>query len=156
MNFAVQKTIDRILFLRICEDRGIERNEQLLGYVNGKRIYPRLYELFEKSDERYNSGIFHFRPEKERPEWSDELSAKLKIDDDVLRQILKDLYYPHSPYEFSVMPAEILGNVYEQFLGKVIRLTASHQARVEEKPEVKKAGGVYYTPSYIVDYTALD
>jgi hypothetical protein len=50
------------------------------------------------------------------------------------------------------MPAEILGNVYEQFLGKVIRLTASHQAKVEEKPEVKKAGGVYYTPSYIVDY----
>jgi type I restriction-modification system DNA methylase subunit len=44
------------------------------------------------------------------------------------------------------------GNVYEQFLGKVIRLTAGHQAKVETKPEVKKAGGVYYTPQYIVDY----
>jgi hypothetical protein len=42
--------------------------------------------------------------------------------------------------------------VYEQFLGKVIRLTAGHQAKVEEKPEVRKAGGVYYTPKYIVDY----
>jgi hypothetical protein len=42
--------------------------------------------------------------------------------------------------------------VYEQFLGKVIRLTAGHQAKVETKPEVKKAGGVYYTPQYIVDY----
>ena len=42
--------------------------------------------------------------------------------------------------------------MYEQFLGKVIRLTAGHQAKVEEKPEVKKAGGVYYTPTYIVDY----
>src|SRR3970040_986656 len=50
------------------------------------------------------------------------------------------------------MPAEILGQVYEQFLGKVIRLTSGHQAKVEEKPEVKKAGGVYYTPAYIVDY----
>jgi predicted type IV restriction endonuclease len=152
LNFAVQKTIDRILFLRICEDRGIERSEQLLGFINGARIYPRLFELFEKSDERYNSGIFHFRREKDRPEGPDELSANLKIDDDVLAKILKDLYYPHSPYVFSVMPAEILGNVYEQFLGKVIRLTSSHQAKVEEKPEVKKAGGVYYTPSYIVDY----
>ena len=47
---------------------------------------------------------------------------------------------------------EILGQVYEQFLGKVIRLTAGHQAKVEEKPEVRKAGGVYYTPNYIVDY----
>ena len=152
LNFAVQKTIDRILFLRICEDRGIERAEQLLGLVNGSKIYPRLFELFEKADEKYNSGIFHFRREKDRPQGPDELSAKLKVDDDVLKQILKDLYYPHSPYEFSVMPAEILGNVYEQFLGKVIRLTTSHQAKVEEKPEVKKAGGVYYTPSYIVDY----
>jgi hypothetical protein len=42
LNFAVQKTIDRILFLRICEDRGIERSEQLLGLINGSRIYPRL------------------------------------------------------------------------------------------------------------------
>ncbi|MDP2806769.1 MAG: TaqI-like C-terminal specificity domain-containing protein [bacterium] len=50
------------------------------------------------------------------------------------------------------MPIEILGQVYEQFLGKVIRLTAGHHAKVEEKPEVRKAGGVYYTPQYIVDY----
>ena len=48
--------------------------------------------------------------------------------------------------------ADVLGEVYEQFLGKVIRLTAGHQAKVEEKPEVRKAGGVYYTPTYIVDY----
>jgi hypothetical protein len=33
---------------------------------------------------------------------------------------------------------------------EVIRLTAGHQAKVEEKPEVRKAGGVYYTPTYIV------
>ena len=52
------------------------------------------------------------------------------------------LYYPDCPYEFSVLPADILGQVYEQFLGKVIRLTAGHQAKVEEKPEVRKAGGL--------------
>jgi len=76
----------------------------------------------------------------------------LKIDDKVLKTIIQSLYYPKSPYEFSVLGVEILGNVYEQFLGKVIRLTAGHQAKVETKPEVKKAGGVYYTPQYIVDY----
>jgi hypothetical protein len=77
---------------------------------------------------------------------------KLSIDDKVLKDIIASLYYPDSPYEFSVLPADILGQVYEQFLGKVIRLTAGHQAKVEEKPEVRKAGGVYYTPTYIVDY----
>jgi len=56
------------------------------------------------------------------------------------------------PYEFSVLPPEILGNVYEQFLGSVITISGAHRADVVPKPEVKKAGGVYYTPSYIVDY----
>ena len=53
---------------------------------------------------------------------------------------------------FREIPSDILGQVYERFLGKVIRLTAGHQAKVEEKPEVRKAGGVYYTPTYIVEY----
>lgn len=105
-----------------------------------------------QADDRYNSGLFHFQPEKSRAETPDELTLSLKIDDKVLKDIIKGLYPPESPYEFSVFPAEILGQVYEQFLGKVIRLTAGHQAKVEEKPEVKKAGGVYYTPAYIVDY----
>jgi hypothetical protein len=71
------------------------------------------------------------------------------IDDKPLKEIIGSLYYPDYPYEFSVLPADILGQVYEQFLGRVIRLTPSHQAKVEEKPEVIKAGGVYYTTSYI-------
>jgi type I restriction-modification system DNA methylase subunit len=76
----------------------------------------------------------------------------LNLDDKILKDILKNLYYPDSPYEFSVLPSDILGQVYEQFLGKVIRLTPGHRAVIELKPEVRKAGGVYYTPTYIVDY----
>ncbi len=152
LNYAVTKTIDRIIFLRMCEDRGVETYAQLRTLPNGPRIYPRLVELFRCADERYNSGLFHFREEKDRAEAPDELTPGLAIDDKVLKGIIQGLYYPECPYEFSVMPVEILGQVYEQFLGKVIRLTKGHRAVVEEKPEVKKAGGVYYTPKYIVDY----
>jgi len=152
LNFAVQRTIDRIIFLRICEDRGIEPYKQLEGVTNGIDVYPRLVALFRRADDRYNSGLFHFMREKDRTEGPDELTPDLVIDDKPLKGILHSLYYPDSPYEFSVLPAEILGHVYEQFLGKVITLTAGHRAKVEDKPEVKKAGGVYYTPSYIVDY----
>ena len=61
------------------------------------------------------------------PRWT--ISPRnLAIDDKILKDIFKNLYYPDSPYEFSVLPADILGQVYEQFLGKVIRLTAGHQA----------------------------
>ena len=152
LNYAVQRTIDRIIFLRICEDRGVESYGQLRALQNGAHVYPRLCQIFRRADERYNSGLFHFSVEKGRNDLPDDLTLNLTIDDKVLKGIFKGLYYPESPFEFSVLPADILGHIYEQFLGKVIRLTAGHHAKVEDKPEVKKAGGVYYTPTYIVDY----
>ena len=118
---------------------------------NGENIYKRLFQLFNKADAKYNSGLFHFKKEKGR-ENCDNLTPSLQIDDKPFKEIFKNLYYPESPYEFSVLSADILGQVYECFLGKVIRLTTGHQAKIEEKPEVRKAGGVYYTPAYIVDY----
>jgi hypothetical protein len=151
LNYAVQMTIDRIIFLRICEDRGIEPHEQLHDLLEREDIYGGLCELFRKADTRYNSGLFHFEKEKTQSSSPDGLSLGLKIDDKTLKEIIKSLYFP-CPYVFSVIPADILGQVYERFLGKVIRLTAGHQAKVEEKPEVRKAGGVYYTPTYIVEY----
>jgi hypothetical protein len=145
LNDSVQRTIDRIIFLRMAEDRGIEPYEQLRQLAQGDEVYRHLMrDLCRKCDDRYNSGLFDFEKDKVTP--------RLAIDDKVLRPLIAGLYFPQSPYEFSVLPPEILGNVYEQFLGKVIRLTAGHQAKIEEKPEVKKAGGVYYTPAYIVDY----
>lgn len=152
LNDSVQRIIDRIIFLRIAEDRGIEDYGVLRGICNGSNTYVRLQELFEKADDRYNSGLFHFRVEKGETEPPDRLTPSLVIDDKPLKDILKTLYYPDSPYEFAVLPADILGQVYEQFLGRVVRLTSDHRAVVEDKPEVKKAGGVFYTPTYIVDY----
>ncbi|MFA6287542.1 MAG: Eco57I restriction-modification methylase domain-containing protein [Opitutaceae bacterium] len=178
LNFAVQRTIDRIVFLRIAEDRGNEpfgQLQALLGALSAKdnddtldedpaayggggkpkrppTIYPRLVQIFEKADYRYNSGLFHFAKDTDCAETPDTLTPGLHIDDAVLKEILGSLYYPKSSYAFGYLPAYILGHVYEQFLGKVIRLTDGHQAKVEEKPEVRKAGGVYYTPQYIVDY----
>ncbi len=65
--------------------------------------------------------------------------------------ICEDLSHINSPYDFNAIPIHILGSIYERFLGKVIVAT-DKRARVEEKPEVRKAGGVYYTPEYIVRY----
>jgi len=151
LNFAVQQTIDRIIFLRICEDRGMEAEGRLAAATNGANVYKRLCELFRLADNKYNSGLFHFRKEQER-DLPDEMTLGLEIDDKPFKDIIKNLYYPDCPYEFSVISSDILGQVYEQFLGKVIRLTDGHRAVVEDKPEVKKAGGVFYTPNYIADY----
>ncbi len=152
LNFAVQRILDRLIFLRIAEERGIETFGQLSALTAGPNIYPRLCEIFEKADFRYNSGLFHFEKEPGRDESPDRLTLGLTLDDAVLKEIISSLYYPKSPYAFSVIPADTLGHVYEQFLGKVIYLTEGHRAHVDEKPEVRKAGGVYYTPTYIVNY----
>ncbi len=154
LNSAVQRTIDRVIFLRMAEDRRIEPERQLLRLCEQPDIYKRFVNsLCRKADEKYNSGLFHFKKEDGIAEAPDRVTPRLLVDDRVFKPIIQNLYFEHgSPYQFDVLPVEILGTVYERFLGKVIRLTAGHRARIEEKPEVRKAGGVYYTPSYIVDY----
>ncbi len=145
INFAVQMTIDRLIFLRIAEDRGVEAYGQLKASVNLKGdAYQNLFFNFKRADEKYNSGIFDFK--------KDVISENIVIDSKVIKTIINEMYYPVSPYEFSVLSVEILGSAYEQFLGKQIKIAEGHRAKIEDKPEVRKAGGVYYTPQYVVDY----
>ena len=152
LNLLVQRAIDRIVFLRIAEDRDIESYGRLRRAADeGRQVYAQLKILFREADDKYNSGLFHFGAD-DRASEPDSDSLNIHIPDEPLRHIIKNLYFPSSPYEFAVMPPEILGQVYEQFLGKVIELSPGGAVRIEAKPEVRKAGGVYYTPAYIVDY----
>jgi type I restriction-modification system DNA methylase subunit len=144
LNFVVQQTIDRIIFLRIAEDRHIEPYGALRDSLKQGNYFKNMFDLFRQADEKYNSGLFDLKKDK--------ISKSLVVDNKILKKIINELYYPESPYEFSVLSVEILGSAYEQFLGKTILIDKSHRAKIEEKPEVRKAGGVYYTPQYIVDY----
>lgn len=144
LNFAVQQIIDRIIFLRIAEDRGVETYGNLNDTLKSGDYYQNLLRQFHTADQKYNSGLFDFKKDK--------TSGKITIDNKIIKSIISDLYYPISPYEFSVLSVEILGSAYEQFLGKQITLSKNGRAVIEEKPEVRKAGGVYYTPQYIVEY----
>ena len=149
MNFAVQVTLDRILFLRICEERGLEPEGRLRELLSGGQIYTRLCDLFRQAERRYTSGLFHFKAEKGSSSPPDSLTLRIKADDRALARVIRGLYSP-SPFVFSEIPVEILGQVYERFLGNAIRLTPAHQARIEEKPGVRAAGGVYPASAWIV------
>ena len=144
LNFVVQQTIDRLIFLRIAEDRGVEEYGRLQNLLKGENFYANLFTYFKEADSKYNSGLFDFK--------KDNISFNVAIDNKTIKGIISELYYPNSPYVFDVMSVEILGSAYEQFLGKQIKLSAGHRATIEEKHEVRKAGGVYYTPQYIVEY----
>ncbi len=142
INEAVQRILDRLIFIRNLEDRDIQPENRLLNIAQMKEsVYGSLIPVFNELDKEYNGILFkkHF-------------SEELAVDDKIIKDIIKSMCYPESPFQFDVIEPEILGRIYEKFLGSKIRLTENHLAKVEEKPEVRHAGGVYYTPQFIVDY----
>ena len=182
---AVQRIIDRILFLRICEDRDIDTGTTLQSIVEtwrkrtgdddtGRRAHQQPFELREEppanyggdgirapKDSLWRAVVRHFRALDRRPPthvpffngnlFKSHFTETLVIGDEWLAGFIGELSDDESPYLFNVIDVEILGSVYERFLGKVVR-PQGRGITIEEKPEVRKAGGVYYTPRYIVDY----
>ncbi len=147
LNEAVQKILDRLIFIRIAEDRKIIEPKSLLDQVEwwkagGKRrdLHRRLTNCFMGWNQDFNGEILKPGP-----------CDVLETDSNLLAKIIDGLYFPKCPYRFDVIGVELLGSIYERYLGKTIRVTPK-RVKIEEKPEVRKAGGVYYTPQYIVDY----
>jgi len=143
LNLSIQQFLDRIVFLRVAEDRGLEQMHTLKKAVVSGDFYKNLYQIFVRADQKYNSGLLDFKKDK--------ISKSLVIDNQIIKQIISDLY-DRNPYDFAIIPVEILGMVYEQFLGKTITLTPQRRVRIVEKPEIKAAGGVFYTRPHIVEY----
>jgi len=147
LNDVVQKLLDRIIFIRIAEDRKIRPERELWEIVaqwreEGKRksMMPALVELFREVNDDLNGDIF--KPHA---------CESVDVDSEILSDIIDNLYFPKTRYRFDAIGVELLGSIYERYLGSTIRVTPQ-RVKVEEKPEVKKAGGVYYTPKFIVDY----
>ena len=147
LNDVVQKLLDRIIFIRIAEDRKIRPERELWEIVaqwkeEGKRksMMSALVDLFREVNDDLNGDIF--KPHA---------CESVDVDSEILSEIIDNLYFPKTRYRFDAIGVELLGSIYERYLGCTIRVTAQ-RVKVEEKPEVKKAGGVYYTPKFIVDY----
>ena len=147
LNEVVQKLLDRIVFIRIAEDRKIRPDRELWEIVaqwreEGKRksILNHLRDLFYEVNDDLNGDIF--KPHA---------CESIDVDSNLLADIIENLYFPKCRYRFDVIGVELLGSIYERYLGSTIRVTPQ-RIKVEEKPEVRKAGGVYYTPKYIVEY----
>ncbi len=138
-----QRTIDRLVFLRFLEDRLIEDRYHVANYGAKGSAWGDFIADCRRLDKIYNGVVFKYHNILDSPDF--------KVDDDAFSGICEQLAHINSPYDFNAIPIHILGSIYERFLGKVIVAT-DKRARVEEKPEVRKAGGVYYTPEYIVRY----
>ncbi|HKZ42289.1 MAG TPA: type I restriction endonuclease [Candidatus Hodarchaeales archaeon] len=141
LNYFVQRILNRIIFLRICEDRNLERYESLKKLSMGG-TYEDLKSLFRKAEKRYNSGLFNL---------IEDPTLNIQVGNEALIKVLVDLYYPKSPYTFAVVGANVLGAIYEQFISKRIEIGSKRTVDLKEKPEVREGGGVFLTPRYVVE-----
>lgn len=140
---AVQRTFDRLVFMRFLEDKQIEV-PAVRNFGDKGATWQQFIARCRALDERYNRILF-------KPSLIDDPQQFAAPADFEFKQITDYLSDNTSPYDFDSIPISILGSIYERFLGKVVAVTAQ-RADVTEKPEVRKAGGVYYTPEYIVRY----
>ena len=107
LNYYVQIILDRIIFIRVCESKGIEkegllRDFQRKGFWNCFKTscYMEFYEhydgaMFEKDANNKFQGII--------------------LCDDTFSDFIKQLYYPF-PYKFNAIPTKVIAKVYEDFL----------------------------------------
>lgn len=139
---ATQRVLDRLVFMRFLEDKCIEPAPLVASLMKQGATWRNFQTARMRLDQTYNGTIF-------KPHLID--YPGFGIEDSVFASICHELASDHAPYLFNIIPIHILGSIYERFLGKVIVVEGA-EARVEVKPEVRKAGGVYYTPEYIVRY----
>lgn len=148
MDEAVQRLLDRLVFIRNCEDRGFEEhvlNQHLRDWlVRQKRpLHKVLDKVFVDFEHDYDSKLF-----------KGHLCDQLKFSDSVLQKIIEGLYdnpVNNTRYDFALIDADILGSIYENYLGYILKKTAK-RAKVTKKHAHRKEMGIYYTPVYIVDY----
>ncbi|MCX6161989.1 MAG: N-6 DNA methylase [Ignavibacteriae bacterium] len=140
---ATQRTIDRLVFIRFLEDKLIEPDYYISEFGKKGNTWSDFISTCRQLDAKYNGIVFkkHFID-------GQDFRGPENI---TFKKICDEMSYLNSPYDFNAIPIHILGSIYERFLGKVVNATAQ-RVKIEEKPEVRKAGGVYYTPKYIVDY----
>jgi type I restriction-modification system DNA methylase subunit len=145
---GVQRILDRLIFIRTAEDRKIEQNILLSllreWETTGKKhnIYKRMTDGFRWFDKNYNSKLF-------APHYCE----AWVVSDKTISEVIKGLYETRDGYryDFSVISADVLGGIYEQYLCFVQGRNAEEKAKSK-----RKAHGIFYTPKYIVEYIARE
>ena len=138
LNDVVQSYLNRILFLRVCEDRSLEEYQTLLKFANSTD-FRALIRKFEDADRRYNSGLF------------DQLLKNKIIENisSVFWTIIEHLYYPESPYSFSVFSSDILGRIYEIFLSEKLSIINNNVELVRKPENIDR--DIVTTPTFIIN-----
>jgi hypothetical protein len=137
LNDVVQSYLNRVLFLRVCEDRNLEDYQTLLKFADASD-FKALIKKFQEADRRYDSGLF------------DQLLKDKIVENisSVFWIIIKQLYYPESSYSFSVFSSDILGSIYEIFLSEKLTVLNGTVELVKKPENIDR--DIVTTPTFII------
>lgn len=140
LNDVVQSFINKIVFIRICEDKNLPVYSRLEETINEpSELHSKLEELFRVADKKYNSGIFTGE------------NIIFDLNSSVIINMIKSLYYPESPYMFNLIEPNLLGNIYELFLTEQLCVTENNAIVLMPKKNCVNRS-IVTTPTEIVKY----
>jgi hypothetical protein len=146
---ASQRILDRIVFLRLCEELGLEEYGALNGMVNDcDGFWPLFVEAHEKRYRKVYDGLLFPSREEDDPTAVEAHLRQWWLKGRIFEHVVRGLYFPQ-PYRFDAVPLELLGGIYERFLGKRLRVVGN-DVQDEFKPEYQRTKGAVYTPSWVV------
>lgn len=128
------------MFIRICEDKNLPLYHKLKDTITDlDKLHKELDALFRDADKRYNSGMF-----------SDDYVI-FDLNNSVIADMIKGLYYPQSPYLFSIIEPNMLGKIYEMFLTEQLTILDNGKIGLTQKKDCLNRS-VVTTPTEIVKY----
>lgn len=140
---VVQRVIDRLVIIRFAEDHLVIPSGTLYSTYELHKNNPYTFSMdefvarfFNRFDHHHNSALFAYG-----------LADEAQFSDNVLVDLVSDLYL----VKYRAMPADILGNTYEQYLGKAL-VIEDNVVTSRDNLETRKKQGSYYTPQVIVSY----
>ncbi|MCY9110898.1 N-6 DNA methylase [Bacillus atrophaeus] len=136
----IQKFINQMIFLRLCEDRNLPIYHNLQKTIEDpNEVQEKMLKMFEEADKKYNSGLF------------DGDHIIFDLNNQIIMDIVNKLYRPQSPYEFAVIEANVLGEIYENFLSEKLYIKEDETIGLTKKAENVNRD-VVSTPTEIVKY----
>lgn len=148
IDVIAQKLINRLLFMRVCEDRGIEGENFLVKATKNPTFDVQSF--FSQLDARYNSGLFDQSNAISEP--------SIHVSSSVIKHIISKLYQPYSPFSFSILGADLLGIAYELALTERVKVeikAGQREVSLVRKKEFYRRD-VVTTPQALVELTVAD
>ena len=143
---SVQKILDRLIVIRVAEDRNIVPSDSILIQLEAwektvlnkeiRTFVMDLKNLFRDFDFSYNTSLFE-----------EDICEELKIDNDIMKEVIERLYV----YNFDMISSDVLGAVYENYIGHILK-ESEKGIKITENRKKRKKFGIYYTPTHVVDY----